>query len=391
MKYNFDAPKNRRGTVSLKWCTEENELPMWVADMDFEAAPPIKKAILETAEHAVFGYSVIPDEFFSACADFYNERYGAGFKAEEMVYSSGIVAAISSMVRKLTTPGENVLVQSPVYNVFYNSILNNGRNVLSSPLVYENGEYGMDFQDLEEKLSDKQTSLMILCNPHNPVGKIWDRETLARLAELCYKNGVTVISDEIHSPLTRPGTCYVPFASVSEVARKISVSCVAASKAFNLAGLQASTLYVSDPVLRHKVWRGINTDEVGEPNVFSMRANIAAYKESRDWLDELRVYLFENRRLAEEYIEKNLPKLKAVKSDASYLLWVDISAYSCDSEEFARDLREKTGLWVNDGKEYGKGGECFVRINLATQKALVKEGLERLSEYVKLTKKAQIN
>ena len=178
---------------------------------------------------------------------------------------------------------------------------------------------------------------------------------------------------------------------MSEIARKISVSCVAASKAFNLAGLQASTLYVSDPVLRHKVWRGINTDEVGEPNIFSMTANIAAYNESRDWLDELRVYLFENRRFAEEYIEKNLPKLKAVKSDASYLLWVDISAYSCDSEEFARDLREKTGLWVNDGKEYGKGGEAFIRINLATQRALVKEGLERLGEYVKLLEKTQIN
>ncbi len=382
MKYNFDAPKDRRGTPSLKWCAKENELPMWVADMDFEAAPPIKNAILETANHAVFGYSAIPDEFFSECAAFYNERYGAGFRAEEMVYSSGIVAAISSMVRKLTTPGENVLVQSPVYNIFYNCILNNGRNVVCSELVYENGEYRMDFSDLEEKLADKQTSLMILCNPHNPVGKIWDRETLARLAELCERFGVTVISDEIHSPLTRPGTSYVPFASVSECARRISVSCVAASKAFNLAGLQASTLYVADPHLRHKVWRGINTDEVGEPNIFSMNANIAAYRDSRDWLDELRVYLFENRSFAEEYIEKNIPRLKAVKSDASYLLWVDISAYSCDSEEFANDLREKTGLWINDGKEYGKGGECFVRINLATQRALIKDGLDRLKSYV---------
>lgn len=382
MKYNFDAPKTRRGTPSLKWQVKENELPMWVADMDFETAPAVKKAILKTANHGIFGYSAIPDEFFSECAAFYNERFGAGFAADEMVYSSGIVAAISSMVRKLTTPGEKVLVQPPVYNVFYNCIFNNGREVLTSELIYENGEYRMDFADLEKKLSDKQTSLMILCNPHNPVGKIWDKDTLSRLAELCDAHGVTVISDEIHSPLTRPGTSYVPFSSVSDVARRISVSCVAASKAFNLAGLQASALYVSDPHLRHKVWRGINTDEVGEPNIFSMDANIAAYRDSRDWLDELRVYLFENRDFAEDYIKNNLPKLKAVKSDASYLLWLDISYYSNDSEAFANDLRDKTGLWVNDGKEYGPGGECFLRINLATQRALVADGLDRLKAYV---------
>jgi len=207
-------------------------------------------------------------------------------------------------------------------------------------------------------------------------------EHIAAVAEMAKRHGVTVISDEIHSPLTRPGTKYVPFASVSKTAREISITCVAASKAFNIAGLQSSALVVGDPHLRHKVWRGINTDEVGEPNVFSMRANIAAYRDSRDWLDELRVYLFENRDYAEAFIAEKLPKLHAVKADASYLLWLDISAYSNDSEAFAKDMREKCGLWVNDGAEYGKGGEGFLRINLASCRANVREGLKRLKMYI---------
>jgi len=350
--------------------------------MDFTVAPAIKAAVMRTAEAAVYGYSIVPDEYFAAIEDFFNSRYKAGFSRDEMVYTSGIVAAISSMVRKLTTPGERVLIQAPVYNVFYNSIVNNGRFVLSSDLVYENGEYRMDLCDLEKKMSDPQVSLMILCNPHNPVGKIWDKKTLAAVAEMAKRHGVTVISDEIHSPLTRPGTKYVPFASVSKTAREISITCVAASKAFNIAGLQSSALVVGDPHLRHKVWRGINTDEVGEPNVFSMRANIAAYRDSRDWLDELRVYLFENRDYAEAFIAEKLPKLHAVKADASYLLWLDISAYSNDSEAFAKDMREKCGLWVNDGAEYGKGGEGFLRINLASCRANVREGLKRLKMYI---------
>lgn len=381
-KYDFDAPINRLGTDSLKWNVKNGELPMWVADMDFETAPAVKEAVMKTARHGVFAYSVIPDEYFASVEDFFNSRYKAGFSRSEMIYTSGIVAAISSMVRKLTTPGENVLIQSPVYNVFYNCILNNGRTVQSSDLVYKNGGYSMNLSDLEEKMSNPQTSLMILCNPHNPVGKIWDKKTLSEIADMAKHHGVTVISDEIHAPLTRPGVKYTPFASVSKTAREISISCVAASKAFNIAGLQSSALVVSDPHLRHKIWRGINTDEVGEPNVFAMRANIAAYRDSRDWLDELRAYLFENRDYAEKFILEKLPKLHAVKADASYLLWLDISAYSNDSEAFAEDMRKKTGLWVNGGAEYGKGGECFLRINLASCRANIQEGLKRLKMYI---------
>jgi len=382
MSYNFDNPTERRNTGSLKWDVSDGELPMWVADMDFETAPAVKEAVVRVAQRGIYGYSILPDEYFESIADFWGERYGFRPEPSWMVFSTGVVAAISSMVRKLTTPAENVLIQPPVYNIFYNSILNNGRNIITNELLYEGGEYRMDFLDLEKKLSNPQTTLMILCNPHNPVGKIWDRETLAKIGELCKKHGVTVISDEIHCHLTTPGKSYVPFASVNEVCRDISVSCVAASKAFNLAGLQSACLIAENPTLRHKVWRGINTDEVGEPNVFAVDANIAAYRRGGAWLSELNQYIYENKKYAYEFIRTNIPTLRAVNSDATYLLWVDVSRYTDNSEKFARDLREKTGLYVSDGVEYGRGGEGFIRINLATQRANVVDGFSRLKAYV---------
>lgn len=382
MKYDFDKPVDRRGSGSVKWDVADGELPMWVADMDFETAPLVKEAVMKVAAHGVYGYTDVTEEYFKAISDFWAERHGYRFKTSDMVYVSGVVAAISAAVRKLTTPAENVVIQSPVYNVFYNSTLNNGRRVLENPLIYRNGEYEMDFEDLEKKLSDPQTSLMILCNPHNPVGKIWDKDTLARVGELCKKYGVTVISDEIHCEFTVPGKSYIPFASVNEVCADISVSCVAASKSFNLAGLHSACVIAKNPVLRHKMWRGINTDEVGEPNIFAIPANIAAYH-SGDWLDELREYIFANKKFAVEYIAEKMPRLHAVPSEATYLIWVDVSAYSSDSREFANDLRKKTGLYVSDGVRYGKGGESFLRINLATQRANVVDGLSRLERYIK--------
>ena len=382
MKYDFDKITDRRNKNSLKWDVAENELPMWVADMDFETAPAVKREILKTAEHGIFGYAITPDAYFEAYANFFRERYGAPFTPDAMVYVSGVVAAISSIVRRITNPNENVLIQAPVYNIFYNCILNNGRRVLSSDLVYKNGEYSINFSDLEKKLSDPQTSLMILCNPHNPIGKIWDKKTLKRIAELCEKYSVTVISDEIHSPITPPDKKYIPFASVSKTAEDISISCLAASKAFNLAGLQSSCLYIKNPTLRHKIYRGINNDEVGEPNIFAVNANIAALNEGREWLDELNVYLYENRKLAEKFIDDNIPSLHVVSADATYLLWVDISGVSRDSVAFAESLRKKTGLFVNEGAEYGETGRTFIRINLATQRARVEDGLKRLKKFI---------
>lgn len=386
MKYDFDKLTERRGTYSCKWEVPSGELPMWIADMDFETAPAVKRAVLDIAEGGIYGYSTMPDGFFSALSDFRKRRHGHSFLPGEAVFSTGVVAALSSLVRKLTTPAENVLIQAPVYNIFYNSILNNGRNVMSSDLVFDGKGYSIDFADLEAKLSDKQTSLMIVCNPHNPVGRIWTREELAKIGELCKKYGVTVISDEIHSDILRPGLSYTPFSEASEVCREISLSCVSAAKSFNLAGLQAAAVVAHNPTLRHKAYRALNTDECGEPNIFAMAANIAAFEKGDEWLDALVKYLFENRSYAEELISKSGTRLKCVHSDATYFLWVDVSHYTSDVSGFCRRLREKSGLYVSSGASYGGSGEGFVRINLATQRARVCDGIKRLIDYVLSTK-----
>ena len=387
-KFDFDKPTNRRGTYSYKWNVAEGELPMWVADMDFEAPPCVKNALVERAQHGIFGYSYVPDEYFEAISDFWASRHGWRPDPKDMIFSAGVVATISSVVRKLTTPGEKVLLQSPVYNVFYNCIGNNGRVMLSSDLVRRDGRYYIDFEDLEAKLADPQTTLMILCNPHNPVGRIWTRDELFRIGELCKKHGVTVISDEIHCSLTDPTVpSYVPFASVSDTCRDISVTCVSVSKTFNLAGLHASAVIVHDPFLRHKVWRGINTDEVGEPCAFAMSAAIAAYREGGEWLDALREYLYENKEYVRRFIAENLPRLSVTPSDATYLLWIDVSAYTDNSEQFAAKIRALTGLYVSDGVEYGHGGEGFLRLNTATQRANIVEGMQRLKKAIEIIEK----
>ncbi len=381
MKFDFDRLTDRRTTLSYKWDIPEGELPMWVADMDFETAPAVKEAICNIAEHGIYGYSTTPCEFFEAVSGYFSRRHGYAVPTEWMIYSSGVVAAISSIVRRLTHPNECVLIQAPVYNIFYNCILNNGRRVLSSDLVYENGEYSIDFSDLEEKLSRDETTLFILCNPHNPVGKLWSRDELSRIAELCHKYGVTVLSDEIHCDFVKPGLSYTPFCAVSELAADISVSCLSGSKTFNIAGLQSAAVVVKNKQLRYRVSRGLNNDEVGEPNIFSMSANIAAFSRSDEWVDELVSYVFENKRLACEYINGRIPGLSVSFSDTTYLLWIDISKLSDNSGDFCRKLREKTGLYISSGEAYGECGRTFVRMNLATQRERVLDGLLRLEKF----------
>ena len=387
MKYNFDEPTDRTKIYSLKWDVEKNELPMWVADMDFKAAPQIIAAMQERLDNGTFGYSIVPDEWSEAYRNWWGRRHGFWMEKEWLIFCTGVVPAISSIVRKITTPNENVLIQTPVYNIFFNSIINNGCRVLESPLRYEDGVYEIDFTYLEEKLSDPQTTLMILCNPHNPIGKIWDRETLAHIGELCKKHHVTVIADEIHCDLTKPGLKYTPFASVSDTCREISITCIAPTKTFNLAGLQTAAVCVPDPQLRHKVWRGLNTDEVAEPNAFAMAATIAAFEQGEEWLEELRTYIWENRHMVETFVEKELPEIKVVAGEATYLLWLDCSALLTraggflgitDSVALAGYIRKCTGLYLSDGLEYGESGKCFLRMNIACQSRKVADGLERL-------------
>ena len=288
-KYDFDTVTERRSTYATKWEIGDNELPMWIADMDFRVAPEIIERLQERLDNGIFGYTEVPDAWYEAYRYWWRERHVLEIAKESLIFCTGVVPAISSAVRKLTTPAENVLIQTPVYNIFFNSIVNSGRRVLQSPLIRdeETGEYGINWEDLEAKLADPQTSLMILCNPHNPVGKIWDKETLARIGELCGKHGVTVISDEIHCDITDPGTQYVPFASASETCAQISVTCIAPTKCFNMAGLQTAAVMVPEPFLRHKMWRALNTDEVAEPNAFAIDAAIAAFTKGADWLGPL--------------------------------------------------------------------------------------------------------
>lgn len=383
MKYDFDKVVDRRGTGSLKWDVPERELPMWVADMDFQAAPEIREALRERVEHGVFGYSVLPDAWYDAYQSWWSRKHHWKIEKDWLIFSTGVVPTLSSVVRKLTTVGENVLIQTPVYNIFFNSILNNGRNVLESSLVYDGFEYTMDFEDLERKLALPQTTLMILCNPQNPVGKIWDRETLARVGELCARHHVVVVSDEIHCDLTDPGTEYVPFASVSEICKNNSVTCIAPTKAFNIAGLQTSAVVVPNPVLRHKVNRGLNTDEVAEPNVFATVGAIAAFEKGEEWLEELRVYLAENKAFLRNFMQEKLQQIKVVPSNATYLLWLDVSAITGDATELVDLIREDSGLYLTEGEEYGACGKSFIRWNTACPRSLLIEGLERFESSVR--------
>lgn len=380
--YDFDKITERRGVGSLKWDVPEGELPMWVADMDFETAPEVTEALKARAAHAIFGYSVVTDDWYDAYIRWWKRRHNLVMEKEWLIFCTGVVPAISSAVRKLTTVGENVLVQTPVYNIFFNSIRNNGRNILESPLVYDGRQYSIDFADLEDKLSDPQTTLMLLCNPHNPVGKIWDRETLARIGELCAKHHVLVLSDEIHCDLTDPGYEYVPFASVSEACRNNSITCVAPTKTFNLAGLQTAAVVVPDPVIRHKLNRGLNTDEVAEPNAFAVGAAVAAFEKGEDWLEELRKYLYENKQCVRRFVEEHLPMIKVVPSDATYLLWLDCSEITEDAGKLCSFIRQDSGLYLTEGEEYGSCGRQFLRMNTACPRIRLMDGLNRLKKSV---------
>lgn len=380
MPYDFDTPVDRRHTASLKWEVTQRELPMWVADMDFRTAPEIREALQERAGHGVFGYSVVPPEWYAAILHWWEERHAFRMEKDWLLFCTGVVPAISSMVRKLTTAGENVLVLTPVYNIFFNSIVNNGRRVLECPLLYQNGGYQVDFADLEEKLRDPQTTMMLLCNPHNPIGKIWDRTVLARIGALCARYHVTVISDEIHCDLTMPGCSYTPFASVSDACRDNSATCIAPTKAFNLAGLQTSAIVVPDENLRNKVNRGINTDEVAEPNSFAVTAAVAAFEKGSSWLDALRDYLQENRRLTQNFLQQELPGIRLVSGDATYLLWLDCAAVTGSATELAEFIRERTGLYLSDGAQYRGNGGQFLRLNTACPRAVLQDGLNRLRQ-----------
>ena len=374
-RYDFESVIDRKGTNSLKWDFFGDDLPMWVADMDFMVAPAIQKAVMKRASHPVFGYTVVPDELFDAYIGWWDRRYGFRMSREEMAYSIGVMPSISSMIRCLTDVGDEILIQSPVYHVFYYVIEDNGRKVLENELIYENGEYRIDFDDLDEKLS--KVKMMILCNPHNPIGKIWSREDLARIDELCKSHGVILISDEIHCDLTDPGVKYNPFMPSDNV-----VTCLSPSKSFNIAGFQSSVIHTKNKELLEAIKNQMHIDNSDSCNVFAVTAVMAAYNDSEDWLDELKEVLYENKQTVKEFLASELPVVKLVECDATYLLWLDCSALRMPSKALSGFLRQNQGLFLSAGSDFGRNGDDFLRMNIACPPELLSEGLMKLKEGV---------
>lgn len=384
--YDFDNTANRRNTYSLKWDVKENELPMWVADMDFRCAPEIFEAINERLSIGALGYSNTPNSYFEAFKAFWERRHNVSYNIKDMVFSTGVVPSLSSAVRALTNIGDGVIILTPVYNIFFNSIRNNKRNFIECPLIYNsNGTYDIDFEAFELVAQDKNNTMLIFCNPGNPTGRIWTKDELIRIGDICKKNNITVVSDEIHCDIIKEGEKYIPFYSVNDVCKDISLTLISATKCFNMAGIQASLALSSNKEILRRFNRQLNTDECAEGNFICYGATIAALNKGEAWLNEMNKYVDNNFKLLEEFL-KDYPELVLTKRSATYLAWLNISKLTNESEEFTKFLRDKTGLFITEGDEYGKSGKGFVRINLATSKANLLDGLNRFKIGVKLWK-----
>ena len=384
MKYDFDKITQRCGTNSYKWdSTDDKEvLPMWVADMDFPTAPCIINALEKRVEHGIFGYTRVPEEYYDAVISWFSRRHHWKPRREWFIYTSGVVPALSAVIKALTNVGDKVLTLTPVYNCFFSSIRNNGCELDSCALRYEDNTFSIDYEDLERRAADPKTTLMLLCNPHNPSGRVWTREELRRIGDICIKNNVVVVADEIHCELVHPGFTYTPFASVSEEFQKHSVTCVAPSKAFNIAGLQIANIIVENDKWRQRIDKAININEVCDVNPFGVIATIAAYNEGEEWLIQLLQYIHGNYLFFKDYCEEHLPQLPVAPLQGTYLAWMDCRSLGIPSEELEEELMKEAKLWLNAGSMYGKEGEGFMRWNLACPRQLVKEGLERFSQFV---------
>ncbi len=384
MRYDFDSVTPRRGTLSYKWdSAPDGVLPMWVADMDFKTAPAIIDALKKRVDNGIFGYTQVPDEYYDAVTSWFRRKHGWEIDRELMIYTSGVVPAISAIIKALANPGDKVIVQTPVYNCFFSSIRNNGCEILSSPLVKKGNTYDIDFEDLERKASDEKATLMLLCNPHNPAGRVWSREELRRIGEICLRNGVTVISDEIHCEFVFDGFRYTPFATVSEEIRRNCVVCVSPSKAFNIAGLQIANIVSPDEETRARIDKAININEVCDVNPFGVIATIAAYNEGEEWLSQLLSYIKGNYDFMRDFCSKHLPEFPIAKLEATYLVWMDCSVLKLKSEELEEKLVENAQLWLNAGTMYGSiDGEGYMRWNIACPRSLLQEGLNRFLNYV---------
>lgn len=382
----FDTAPDRRGSGSYKWDSDAGAgdvIPLWVADMDFKTAPVVIEALRRRVEHGVFGYTLVDDEYYAALRGWFAERHGYTIDTRQVIYTSGVVPAISAIIKALTKPGEGVIVQTPVYNCFFSSIRNNGCRIVESPLIREeiSGDtftYRMDFEDLERKAADPTNTMLLLCNPHNPAGRIWNRDELKQVAGICRRNGVRVVSDEIHCELAMPGLEYTPYGTIDPT----GVVCLSPSKAFNTAGLQIANIVCPDDSVRRAVDRAININEVCDVNPFGVVALKAAYSpEGAAWLNALRGYLADNYRLTRDIISNELPGCPMALLEATYLPWIDVSSLGVPTEELEERLIREAGVWVNCGEMYGSGG--FIRLNIACPRERLREGLRRLVGFLK--------
>ena len=401
MKYNFDELTERRGTGSMKWDEEpprleESEprpgdmIPLWVADMDFRAAPAILDAVRKRTEHGVFGYTLVGDDYYEAIMAWFRRRHHWAISRDDIIYTTGVVPGLSAVIKALSMPGERVLMLSPDYNCFFSSIRNNGCEVLETALVDTRSEKGetrfeVDWQDFETKCADEKTTLFLLCNPHNPTGRVWTKPELLHMNDVCMKHGVKVISDEIHCELLMPGQRFQPFAACSEQCRQNSVILNSPTKPFNIAGLQIANIVCSQPSWRRRIDRAININEVCDVGPFGPAALMAAYNDSEDWIDELNQYLWGNYTALCNFATEHLPLWRVCPLEGTYLAWVDITATGMTSEQYADLLIQKTHVWVNPGTMYGQqSGQGYIRLNIATQRARLMTALERIKSTTQL-------
>lgn len=383
MEYDFSRPTDRRGTDSYKWdsAPEADIIPLWVADMDFETFPAITEALQRRVAHGIFGYTRVPEAYYEAVCHWFGKRHGWHINREDIIYTSGVVPAVSAVIKALTLPGDQVIVQGPVYNCFFSSIRNNGCEMVSNSLIYNKEElrYEIDFDDLERKLKHERARLMLLCNPHNPGGRVWTRDELTRVAELCRKYGVRVVSDEIHCELTLYDNEYVPFGSLPDELSRGSITCCSPSKAFNTAGLQIANIVCRNAEVRNRIDRAININEVCDVNPFGVIALQAAYSdEGYEWLTQLRKYISANYDLLLERFARELPKCKVMRMEGTYLAWIDCSELHISSDEIEEMLMHENKVWVNAGSMYGAEGAAFIRINMACTSELLNEGITRI-------------
>lgn len=384
MKYDFDKTIDRRATNSYKWdSAPEGVLPMWVADMDFRTAPAIIDALQKRVAHGIFGYTRVPDAYYDAVTSWFSRRHGWNIDREWIIYTSGVVPAVSAVIKALTVPCDKVIVQTPVYNCFFSSIRNNGCEIVSNPLRRAADTYEMDFDALERCAADPRAKVMLLCNPHNPAGRVWTPDELTRLGNICLRNGVTVVADEIHCELVYQGFKYTPFASLSDAFLHRSVTCVSPSKAFNIAGLQIANIVAFDNDLRSRIDKAININEVCDVNPFGVAATIAAYNEGEEWLNQLVDYLHGNYEAMAEFCRRELPEFPITRLEGTYLVWMDCSSLGMPSDALEHALLDDARLWLNAGTMYGAEGEGYMRWNIACPRSVMLDGLNRFLNFVR--------